>query len=137
MNLATETITVFNRAHDPETDSDVWAGTVIHNVSWYCHVRDTVTDRGLKAANEYTIRIPLEAVAENNRTYVFPNEYNTANDASHFWTVAPGDVIVKGKAETVGQTPVTLKHAYKMCTVLGVTDNRRAPNAPHLRIVGG
>ena len=34
-------------------------------------------------------------------------------------------------------TPAKLKAAYADCvTVLGVTDNRRAPNAPHWRITG-
>ena len=135
MRLATDTITVFNQKHDAALDGDLWHGTVIRNVSWYDSMQDTVTDKGLKAANRYTIRIPEEADL-GGKTYVMPTVFAAADIVDNLFTLAAGDVIVKGEAPLTGQTPATLKKAYEMCTVLGVTDNRRAPNAPHLRITG-
>ena len=63
--------------------------------------------------------------------------------------IQAGDVIVKGSVPTtetvtvngvsrtvaINWTPAKLKKAYADCvTVLGVTDNRRAPNAPHWKV---
>ena len=135
MKLATDTITVFNQKHDAAMDADLWYGTVIRNVSWYDSMQDTVTDKGLRAANRYTIRIPEDADL-GGKMYVLPTMFAAAEITDNLFTFAAGDVIVKGEAPVTGQTPVTLKKAYEMCTVLGVTDNRRAPNAPHLRITG-
>ena len=70
------------------------------------------------------------------KMYVLPTMFAAAEITDNLFTFAAGDVIVKGEAPVTGQTPATLKKAYEMCTVLGVTDNRRAPNAPHLRITG-
>lgn len=135
MQLSNETITVFNQKHDEAMDGDLWYGTVIKHVSWYSNMQDTVTDKGLRAANRYTIRIPEEADT-GGKTYVLPPVFATAEILDSLYTFAAGDVIVKGVAPVTGQTPATLKKTYEMCTVLGVTDNRRAPNAPHLRITG-
>lgn len=135
MNLANEIITIFNQRHNEQTDLDEWIGSVISNVSWYSQMQDTVTDKGLKAANRYTIRIPEDADT-GGKTYVQPSSFHSSGRTDFVFTVAPGDVIVKGEAPISGQTPATLKKQFEMCTVLGVTDNRRAPNAPHLRITG-
>ena len=68
---------------------------------------------------------------------------------SGLWTLQAGDIIVKASVPTtrttttngvattaaIAWTPATLKKAYSDCvTVLGVTDNRRAPNAPHWKV---
>ena len=135
MNLANEIITIFNQRHDSVADADEWLGSVIKNVSWYAQMQDTVTDKGLKAANRYIIRIPEEADT-GGKEYVQPTVFQAAEIPDYMFTIAAGDVIVKGAVPTSGQTPATLKKQFEMCTVLGVTDNRRAPNAPHLRITG-
>ena len=135
MNLATETITVFNPKYDTDVDDNVWHGTVISGVSWYGHTRDTITDKGLKAADTYTIRIPVEADTGGS-DYVLPSVFASMEDVSQSYTLSEGSVIVRGVAPTSGMTPTILRQTYEMLTILGVTDNRRAPHAPHFRITG-
>ena len=120
MKLCDDVITVFTARVDPELGDDVWTPTVIKGASWYATDASTVdaSKGGLVAANKVTVRIPAN---------VFPEGLELKN----------GDVIVKGDASaTANPTPTKLKAAYADCvTVLGVTDNRRAPNAPHWRVV--
>ena len=139
MKLCNDVITVFNARVDPDVGGNVWAPTVITGASWYMTDASTVdtSKGGLVAANKVTIRIP-ENANTGGKTYADPLTYADAESVSGLWTLANGDVIVKGDASaTANPTPAKLKKAYADCvTVLGVTDNRRAPNAPHWRVVG-
>lgn len=120
MRLAKDTITVFNARVDPDVGGNVWVPTVITGVSWWATDASTVdaSKGGLVAANKVTVRIPVEAA---------PAELALKN----------GDILVKGDAAAVeSPTPAKLKKLYgaDCATILGVTDNRRAPRAPHWRI---
>ena len=121
MKLCNDVITVFNARVDPDAGGNVWTPTVITGVSWYMTDASTVdtSKGGLVAANKVIVRIPEEVAP-----------------AGFF--VKAGDIIVNGDASaTQNPTPANLKKAYSDCvTVLGVTDNRRAPRAPHWRITG-
>lgn len=134
MRLANETITVFNAKLDTETDLDVYNATVIKGVSWYCEIVSAV-DEGLKAANKFIVRIPLDADF-NNKSYASPLEYADAKDVSGLFTLANGDIIVKGAVTGTGLKPKDLHDGYEAFTILGVTDNRRAPREPHWKVVG-
>ena len=135
MKLCNDTITVFNRRIGDDGGYE-YTPTVIVGVSWFCRIKSTV-DEGLKAANEFIIRIPADANF-NGKTYVDSVEYENASSTNDIFTLAQGDVIVKARVDTVSMTFAELKERYSdYCTILGVTDNRRAPNAPHLRVVGG
>lgn len=138
MKLCNDTITVFNARVDPEEGGNVWAPTVITGASWYATDASTVdaSKGGLVAANKATIRIPVEANA-SGKQYADPVSYASAEDVSEMWTLKGGDIVVKGEVEGDDWTPARLKAAYADCVViLGVTDNRRAPRAPHWRITG-
>ena len=122
MKLCNDTITVFTARVDPELGDDVWAPTVIRGASWYATDASTVdaSKGGLVAANKVTVRIPAK---------VYPEGLELKN----------GDVIVKGDASGAeSPTPAKLKKAYggDFMTVLAVTDNRRAPRAPHVKVIG-
>ena len=117
MKLCNDTITVFTARVDPELGDDVWTPTVIKDVSWYA---TDASKGGLVAANKVTVRIPAK---------VYPEGLELKN----------GDVIVKGDASGAeSPTPAKLKKAYggDFMTVLAVTDNRRAPRAPHVKVIG-
>lgn len=136
MKLCNDTITVFNKRWDSESGLDVYIPTVIAGVSWYGDVASNVGDRGLLAANRYTIRIPVNANF-GGKTYVDPVAYANEAMISGLFTLANGDKIVKA-AVTEEMTPAQIDAEYpERCTILGVTDNRRAPNAPHFKVVGG
>lgn len=120
MKLCNDTITVFNARVDPEVGGNVWVPTVITGASWWATDASTVdaSKGGLVAANKVTVRIPVEAAPE---TLEMKN----------------GDIIVRGDASAVeNPTPAKLKQLYGVdcATILGVTDNRRAPRAPHWRV---
>ena len=134
MKMTDETITVFNTVLDDLTGYDTFVPTVISGVSWYSHIESVVTDQGLKAANKVTIRIPVDADF-GGKDYVEPVGYTGANTASAF-TLKNGDFIVKG-AETDALTPAQARDKYgEIVTILGVTDNRRAPKGKHWRVTG-
>lgn len=134
MKQCMDTITVFNERFDDTYGYDTYIPTVIKGVSWYDHVESVVTNDGLKAANKITIRIPVDADF-GGRAYVDPVGY-TAADTGVFFTLKQGDFIVKGE-EHASLTPAQALEKYgTIATILGVTDNRRAPNAKHWRVVG-
>ena len=138
MKLCNDTITVFNARVDPEVGGNVWAGTVITGASWFATDASTVdaSKGGLVAANKATIRIPVDA-GTGGKQYTDPVSYASAEDVSGLWTLKGGDIVVKAAVEGDDWTPAKLKAAYADCVViLGVTDNRRAPRAPHWRITG-
>lgn len=135
MRLCNETITVFNTRFDPDADKDVYTGTVITGVSWFCEIASNVDSSGLKAANKFTIRIPTNADF-SGKAYTDPVSYKNG-DPSAVFTLQNGDIIVKGRAEDANPRPADLQKKYaEVVTVLGVTDNRRTRNAPHWKVVG-
>ena len=120
MKLCNDTITVFNARVDPDEGGNVWTPTVITGASWWATDATTVDTGkgGLVAANKVIARIPVEAAPEGLE-------------------LKNGDILVKGDASEVeNPTPAKLKKLYgaDCATILGITDNRRAPNAPHWRV---
>ena len=134
MNLCNETITVFNPKLNVTTDKDEYHGTVISGVSWFCEIVSTVNE-GLKAANKFTIRIPEDADF-GGKAYADPLGYAGAEDVSGLFTLRNGDIVARGAVTETGLRPAELHNNYEAFTILGVTDNRRAPNAPHWKVVG-
>ena len=136
VKLCNDTITVFNARVDPDVGGNVWIPTVISGASWYLTDASTVdaSKGGLVAANKATIRIPVDADT-GGKAYADPVSYASAEDVSRLWTLKGGDIVVKAAVEGDDWTPAKLKAAYAECvTVLAVTDNRRAPRAPHWRV---
>ena len=134
MRECNKTITVFNARMDAEDGYDVYYPTIIRNVSIYLQVASEVTLSGLNAANKVTIRIPIDANF-SGKTYVKPVEFAAADPETAF-TLKQGDVIVEAE-ETERLDPVQLKNKYgEVITILGVTDNRSRPRAPHWKVVG-
>lgn len=135
MKLCDETITVFNARI--ENHEHMFYPTVIEGVSWYGDVATVVGDKGLNAASRFTVRIPVDADF-GGKEYVDSKTYKTAASVDGVFTIANGDIIVKASVAVAPMRPAELKDAFAdYLTVLGVTDNRRAPNAPHFKVVGG
>ena len=137
MRLANDVLTLFNSRFDKEYDRTVYEKTIIRNISWYSTIKTAVADTGLKSANTFTIRIPIEADA-GGKSYTDPVSYASADDVSGLFTLRQGDTIVKGAVPETIETPAQAHKAYPdtAFTIMGVTDNRRAPNAKHWRVVG-
>ena len=133
MKLCNETITVFNARYDAQSGYDTYIGTVITGASWHCEVASAVTNDGLKAANRFTVRIPVDADS-GGKSYADPRAYRDAASVSGLFTLANGDIVVKG-AVTGSVQPKGLQEQYEMFRILGVSDDRRA-KAPHWKVVG-
>ena len=135
MKLCNDTITVLNAWYNQETGYDEYHATVISGVSWFKRVETNISDSGLDSADVTVIRIPDDADFAG-KTYVDPITYKGLADVSGSFTLQQGDVIVKGVVED-GTCPADAHRLfYETVTVLGVTDNRRAPNAKHWRVTG-
>ena len=136
MKLCNETITVFNQRINPEKGWHEYVGTVVQGVSWFSRLVSSVGEHGLNAANEIIVRIP-ENADFGGKSYVTPKAYKDETIVSGVFTLANGDIVAKGAITDTGLKPADIK---KRCdesfTILSVTDNRRAPNAPHFRVVG-
>ena len=139
MQQATETITVINRKYNAATSYDEWIATVITGASWYGKLAAAVTQAGLKTADTATVRIPVSADTQG-RTYKTPAAYKAAVSVSGAWTLARGDLIVRGTVTVAaGQslTPADITKRYDdVYTITGVTDNTRRPREPHWKVVG-
>lgn len=118
MRLCDDTIAVIRAAHDPGTGKDLWESQTVEGVSWYGDMAVQVDDRGLKAAPKIVIRIPEESAPAG-------------------FSIKAGDLVARSPAWEDGRVPAppVLKKTAELVTVLGVTDNRRAPNAPHWKVV--
>lgn len=135
MRRCTEVITLINRQIDAETGYDVYSATVIKGVSWHNTVASTVTTSGLVAANQYIVRIPSNADF-GGKTYVDPIAYKTA-DASRYFTLQSGDLLVHGTVDETDIKPASIQENYAdVFVALSVTNDNRAPNAPHWKVVG-
>lgn len=150
--MCNKTITVFNARLDAATGDETYDSAIISGVSWHATQAETIDPKGgLIMANKVIVRIPLTATVADGRRYVDPVQYgkplpivdtfvcNALPVGFDFgvFTLTGGTVIVRGSVTGGGWTPSALRKAYADCfTVLGVTDNRRAPNAPHFKVVG-
>lgn len=137
MRLCNETVTVYNARVNPVTRMEEYVPTVLKGVSWHCQIVSRVTDSGLKAANVFTLRIS-DPVNASGKSYTEPKDYGRSQDISNQWTLQKGDVIVKGEVDSA-LPPAKLRDMYgadRVFTVLGITDDRRAPNAKHWKVVG-
>lgn len=138
MKLCNDVITIFNAYLDKGRGADIYLPTVISGVSWYLHTITTVDsgNGGLRAANQFTVRIPINADF-SGKAYALPRDYAEAADPSQLFTLKAGDIVVHGAYPTAPLHLADIKAlGGETVTVLAVTDNRRAPKEPHWRVVG-
>lgn len=133
--MCTRTVTLVNARYDKQADKTVYVNTVLRGVSWFCSIKSSVDSKGLNAANSFVVRIPVDVVADG-KVYADPQSYTSAVDVSRLFTLNEGDFLVPGEIRS-DLTPAAIHKIHEAFTILGVTDNRRAPNAPHWKVVGG
>lgn len=135
MNLCNDVLTIFNAKYNPDTGSDEYLATVVSGISWFGEIAVTVDSSGLKSADKFIIRIPKNADF-SGKTYMTPREYANTADVGMAFTLQNGDIVVHGAVAESGLSPAILHKQYEAFSILGVTDNRRAPNAPHWKVIG-
>lgn len=136
MKLCNDTITVYNAKLDTVTGFDMYNRTVIIGASWFCDIAANVDGSGLKAANKFIIRIPVDADF-GGKTYLPPLEYAQTDTPNKYFTLREGDLIVRGLASEENPRPADLHKNYgEVATILGLTDDRRGHFAQHWKVVG-
>ena len=113
---------------------DVYCSTIISGASWFSEIAASVEGAGgLKAANKFTIRIPMDADF-SGKAYANPIAY-TGGDPNYLFTLKNGDIIVRGAIDEDLRPAELKKICPEVVTILGVTDDRRA-RAKHWKVVG-
>ena len=128
MRRCNDVMTLFNARVDPASGETVYAATVIRGVGWHASRGMSGDGRGGSAARRRAVvRVPVAADTGGKR-YVPPEDYRQAEDVAGLYTLACGDRIAPGEAGApTGGACLALNE---------ITDNRRAPRAPHWRLIG-
>lgn len=86
-------ITIYNKWYDSVNDIDKYQRTVIKGVNWQSKRNGTVSDKGLLLADSTLIFI------DKLDNYVSPKKFLklSPREKSNYFTLAPGDKIVKGE----------------------------------------
>ena len=143
--LFTDTMTVYNHRHDPDTEKDTWSRSVIRGVQWSHNKTEVSTSGGVQTEIKVeSITIDFQR-AYGNKPYLPPNEYRklSADEVSDYWTLdakCGQDVLV------LGETEQDISRAYKIAdlmkdfqyavTVTAVSDNRNRKRLKHIKAVG-
>lgn len=115
MHHADKTVTVYHKTWDQEKGADVYKGTVLKGVSFFCRVCTTMTSDGLIATNEAVLRIPEE---------VIPADLNLKN----------GDLVCEGTLPMEGMTPAAMSDLTATFAVVGITRNLSVFGS-HIKVV--
>lgn len=128
--------TVYNRQLDRDKRRDTWVRTQIHGVFWDGSHAQRNGDKGDISDSSVTVYIPADACG---KTYKPPKDY--AADPSGAYTLAPGDLIIRGRAEEdidANTTVAALRQKYDDAyTILSCEDNRYgSPELQHFCVKG-
>ena len=127
-------VTIYNKKYNEQTRLDEWFGTVLRNVHVFVDHKVAVTEKGLKSADLYKIRVPEEV--ETPKIYIPSSEYMGKGGEGTYWTISKGDIIVMGDLSTTIEKPSDLSIlGVDFCTVSSFSDNRHGM-IPHWRIFG-
>ena len=110
--------------------------TQIKGVNWYTK-QEVEVDKGLKSADNYKIRIPVNADTQNKK-YIDPEAYRRLplDAARKYWTIDNGDFFTKGLHGPVKKES-EIRQKFLYGKVVSWSDNRRGSLASqHFRIGG-
>ncbi len=128
-------ITIYNKYTDPTTRAEKYQRTVVSDVVWQGAKASSAANGGLLASNSAAIYIPMVRGTQ----YVKPIAWQALVTKTGKWTLAEGDVIVKGIVTdeiTGGTTMTTLKATYDdVLTITSVdTMDQGSANMQHWQV---
>ena len=114
-----DTITIYHAVFNKETRCDTWMEQVIHGCSWYSKLQIQPADKGVKSANEFRVRIPLE-------------------NAPAELIMSKGDYVVRGHKQLPEITPSSIAEQYdEHFMIMSYTVNKECGDySKHIRIQG-
>lgn len=130
-------MTIYNYWYNPETKEYEYRRTQIQGVHWHTDQKVAVLEKGVVSADIYKIRIPKDAVIQNERAFLAPNLYQklSKEDVNHYWTVAHDDLFVRGLVEFEASSLSSLKQCSEAGKVRSYSVNDFGL-CPHIRIGG-
>jgi len=87
------TVTVYNKHR--EDGEEKWQRTVLYGVFWNAISGAVMRRTGATSTDSVQIIIPMAIKASRNE-YRPPKEWAALTDKTGYWTLQPGDVVVKG-----------------------------------------
>ena len=130
-------LTLYNIRTDKTTKLPEYHRTQLKGIHWYTDQKVQLSDKGLKSADMFKIRIP-EDVDSGGKAYVPPEEYRAMENVSGVWTIQNGDIFVRGLVDLgiTKQSDVFERYKDSSGRVNSWSDNRQG-GLPHFRIGGG
>lgn len=91
-------ITLYNYWYNADKKEWEYRATHVYDVYWHTSVKTVVTDKGVISGDIYNIRIPVTSRIEENRKFIESHKYKALPSVAtaSYWTVAKGDLFVKG-----------------------------------------
>ncbi len=87
-----DTCTIYNKHIDGKEEK--WQRTILKGVFWDGVRGSNFRKTGLENADSVFILIPYKIKAD--RQFLPPNEWLNTEDKTQYWTLHPGDTIIKG-----------------------------------------
>ena len=133
------TITIFNRRRNDE-GTEVLMPTVIGKCTWY-YKHIVSGSEMMDNADEYSVRIPIDAVFQNGRKYVGSHEYLELKDdeVAGYWTIQKNDLVVRGEYASEVQQQSVITSQSDDCFIVSTFGNntwRGSKKVKHWRVGG-
>lgn len=126
-------VTIYNKYLDPLTREEAYRRTVLKDVFWTDIEASVRAQAGRNSDDTVYMAIPFSSVPAG-LSFVRPKLYQDLEDRSKYFTLAPGDRIVKGEVtlEIPGSRISELDKAYEAYTLTSVsTRNFGSPHMHH------
>lgn len=119
-----DTITIYNK-YIGDDGLERWQGNIISGVH-YESLRGEITRKtGVSSADNIHVIIPRSVCVNrpSKREYMPPKQWQALTDKSGYWTIQPGDTIVKGAISREIQTSIRELNGYDdVSTITGIDD---------------
>lgn len=129
-------MTIYNKYYDKALGLDRYQRTVIKGVHWEDTQGANIIKSGLENADRIFVSIPFGCQAD--RTYCKPKAFESLADKSIFFTIQPGDRIIKGAIDfDINGSAKALDETYETFTVTTVDTLDFGSSRLHHWEVGG
>lgn len=133
LSAATQTLTIYNRWRDAESRIEHWLPTVIEGTTWLATQGTGIAERGLTGNDYIRVRIPEGRLPTG---MVTPAAYALLDDATGYWTLQAGDVLVRGPFAQYVENRAALTAMENSFVITSIRDNRRGPSLRHILVEG-
>lgn len=126
-------VTIYNKVYDRDSGSNKYYRTVLKGVNWQDTTAVQPVESGIVTADISKIYIPFQA--ETEKQFRKPRNFLAENEKDRIFTIAPGDIIVKGVAETEIETKKDEEHMknsvddFRVIVSVDTNDN----GSPHMQ----